>query len=101
MLWVADPLERWWVLKNKDFWPRKKEKNFFKNPLMNCTFKVNFQSQKGTDFFQKKNIFKTAILDLGDHFLVKTFFLDSILELLYFLKLYPIFDELTFLIGIS
>jgi len=33
-------------------------------------------------------------INLGDHFLYKIFFLTSIFEPLYFLKLCPIFDEL-------
>ena len=36
--------ERWWVLKNKIFGQESTQ---------NCTFKVNFWSQKSTDFFQK------------------------------------------------
>ena len=46
----------------------------------------------------KKNSFKN--INLGDHFLV-IFFLDAIFEPFYFLKLRLIFDELTFLVGIS
>ena len=56
-----------------------------------CTFKVNFQCQNSTEFFQKKISSKN--INLGDHFLVKTFFfLNSIFEPLYFQKLRPIFD---------
>ena len=40
-------------------------------------------------------------INLGDRFLLKTFFLDSIFEPPYFLKLCPIFDELSFLVGFS
>ena len=47
-----------------------------------------------------KKIFSSKNINLGDHFIVKTFFLDSIFDPLCFLKLCPIFDELTFLIGI-
>ena len=36
------------------------------------TFKVNFQSQKSTKFFQKKISSKN--INLGDHFSLKTFF---------------------------
>ena len=39
-------------------------------------------------------------MNLGNHSLVKTFFLDSIFEPLYFLKLCTIFHKLTFLVGI-
>ena len=39
-------------------------------------------------------------INLGDHYLLKTFFfLNSIFEPLYFLKLHPIFDKVTILIG--
>ena len=50
---------------------------------------VNFLCQKSTEFFQKKKKLSKKI-NLGDHFLLKTFFLDSIFEPLYFLKLGPI-----------
>ena len=64
----------------------------FVKQCQNCTFKVNFLCQKSTEFFRKKKLFK--IINLGDHFLKKLFFLTSIFEALYFLKLGPIFDEL-------
>ena len=47
-------------------------------------------------FFKKKLV---KNINLGDHFLVKHFFLDSIFEPLHSLKLFPIFDELAFLMG--
>ena len=60
--------------------------------------KLYFQSQFS---MSKINwIFSSKNINLGDHFLLKTFFLDSIFEPLYFLELCPIFDELTFLVGI-
>merc|ERR1712051_874940 len=64
----------------------------------NCTFKVNFGCQKLIKFFQKKILSKN--INLGDHYLSKTFFLNSIFEPLYFLKLCPIFDRLSLFIGI-
>ena len=56
----------------------------FVKKCQNRTFKVNFQCQKSTDIFQKKKSLK--IINLGDHFLVNFFFLNSIFEALYFLK---------------
>ena len=53
---------------------------------------------KINQIFAKKKLFNNV--NFGDHF-VKTFFPDSIFEPLYFLKLCPIFDELTFLVGIE
>ena len=44
----------------------------FIKKCQNRTFKVNFQCQKWTKFFQKKISSKN--INLGDHFLVKTFF---------------------------
>jgi hypothetical protein len=85
--------------KKQAFWLRINildELQFVKK-YQNRTFKVNFRCQKSIEFFQKK-ISKN--INLGDRFLVKTyFFLNSIFESLYFLKLRPIFEELTFLIG--
>ena len=49
--------------------------------------------------FYKKYFPFNKNINLGDHFLVKTFFLDSIFEPLYFLKLCPILDDLIFLVG--
>ena len=92
--------KRWWVLKSKLFGQESassKEFFFFKSfdglrfvkKCQNRTFKVNFLCQKSTEFFQKKISSKN--INLGDHFLLKTFFIDSIFEPLYFLKLGPIF----------
>ena len=53
----------------------------------NCKFKVNFLCQKSTQFFKKKS---SKNINLGEHFLL-IFFLDSIIEPLYFLILGPIF----------
>ena len=50
------------------------------------------------NFFKKKK--SSKYINLGDPFLLKTFFLDSIFEPLYFVKLHSIFDELTFLVGL-
>ena len=65
-------------------------------------FQSQFSMSKINRIFQKKNSFKN--INSEEHFLLKTFFLnhfflDSIFEPLYFLKLCPIFDELTFLVG--
>ena len=57
-----------------------------------------FSMSKINQFFSKKIWFKN--INLGEHFLVKTFFLDLIFEPLYFLKLRPIFDKLSLLVGI-
>ena len=94
--------------KKQDLWPRINilkgfflklvdELRFIKK-CQNCTFKVNFGCQKSTDFFQKKNSSKN--INLGDHLLLKTFFSRLNFESLNFLKLCPIFDELTFPVGI-
>ena len=92
--------------KKIDFTPRidilKGKK--IKYPLMNCGLskiaktvlsKSIFNVTNQLNFFKKKS-FKN--INLGDHFLVKIFDLDSIFEPLYFLKLCSIFDELTFLL---
>ena len=55
-------------------------------------FQVNFLCQKSTDFFQKKIISEYQFR--RPFFVKKPFFLTSIFEALYFLKSYPIFDEL-------
>ena len=62
-----------------------------------CTLKLNFLCQKSTEFLQKK--FSSQQVNLGDHYLVNTFFLNSIFEPIYFLKLRQNFDKLTFLVG--
>ena len=102
-------IQGWWVLNSKifgqkltyskEFFFEKKSVNelWLVKKCQNRTYKVNFRCQKSTEFFQKissKNII------LGDHFLVKLYFRNSIFQQLYFLKLCPIFDELTFPIGI-
>ena len=51
-----------------------------------------FNVKNRSNFFKKK----LSKINLGDH-LVKTFFLNSIFEPLYFLKLRPIFDKLALL----
>jgi hypothetical protein len=69
--------------KKQAFWPRiniLKGFFFFKSfdelwfvkKCQNRTFKVNFRCQKSIEIFQKKNLSKN--INLGDHFLVKTFF---------------------------
>ena len=62
--------------------------------------KLYFQSQFKmlNNNHLKKKLSKK--INLGDHYLLKTFFLNSIFEPLYFLKLRPIFDKLSLLIGI-
>ena len=65
--------------------------------------KLYFQSQfwmsKINRIFSKKNLSKN--INLGDHYIYqKTFFLNLIFEPLYSLKLRPIFDRLSLLIGI-
>ena len=81
----------------QDFCPRINMLKGFFFKCQNRTFKANFLCQKLMDFIQKKSL---KNINLGDHFLLKTFFLDSIFELLYILRLCPIFVELTFLVGI-
>ena len=77
--------QRWWVLKSKKvgqesaysreifFKKFVDELRFIKN-CQNCIFKVNFQCQKSTEVFQKR--ISSKYINLGDHFLVKKFFLD-------------------------
>ena len=57
-----------------------------------------FNVKNQLSFFQKKNLSKNIYL--GDHSLVKTYFSKFNFEPLFFLNLRPIFDELTFLVGI-
>ena len=86
--WVVE-FQRWWVLKSKFLAKNQHtQRNSFSvdelrfvKKYQNRTFKVNFQCQKSTEFF-KKISFKN--INLGDHF-----FLDSIIEPLYFRKLCP------------
>ena len=63
-------IQRWWVLKSKIFGQEstyskefllKKIRRFIKK-CQNCIFKVNFQCQKSTDFFQKKLMLRPNIL---------------------------------------
>jgi len=69
--------------KKQAFWPRinilkgnLKKKSFdglrFVKKCQNRTFKVNFGCQKLIEFFQKNFLSKN--INLGDHYLVKTFF---------------------------
>ena len=69
--------------KKQAFWPRinilkgnLKKKSFdelrFVKKCQNRTFKVNFECQKLIEFFQKKFLSKN--INLGNHYLVKTFF---------------------------
>ena len=69
--------------KKQDFCPRinmLKGKLFFKSAnelrfieqCQNLTFKVNFWCQKSTEFFYEKKSLEN--INLGDHFLFKTFF---------------------------
>ena len=70
-----------WVLKSKifdqestyskDFFFKSVDELWFIKKCQNCIFKVNFQCQKSTEFFQKKS---SKNINLGDHFLLKTFF---------------------------
>ena len=64
---------------------------------------MNYGSSKSAKIILSKSIFdvKNQSINLRDHYLVKTsFFLNSTFEPLYLLKLSPIFDKPTFLIGI-
>ena len=65
--------KRWWVLKSKIFGEEStySREIFFKKfvdelwfikKCQNCTFKVNFQCQKSTDFFQNKLRLRPNIL---------------------------------------
>ena len=93
--------------KKQDFWPRNNVlKGFFfqksVDELPSKSAKIvpskSIFDVKNQLIFFKKISFKN--INLGDQFLVKTFFLDSIFEPLYLLKLCPTFDKLTFLLGI-
>ena len=61
-------------------------------------FQSQFWMLKINRIFSKKKISKN--INLGDHYLLKTFFLNSIFEPLYFLKLRTIFDKLSLHVGI-
>ena len=101
--------QRWWVLNSKLFGQESTchQGKIFKKFLRIMTVrqkvpKSYFQSQfwmlKINWIFSKKNLSKN--INLGDHYLVKTFFLNSIFVPLFFLKLRPIFDKLTLLVGV-
>ena len=62
-------------------------------------FQSQFWMTKNNRIFSKKFDYSKNI-NLGDHYLLKLFFLNSIFEPLYFLKLRPIFDRLSLLVGI-
>ena len=62
-------------------------------------FQCQFRMSKISPIFSKTFLSKN--INLGHHYLLKTlFFLNSIFEPLYFLKLRPIFDKLSLLVGI-
>ena len=101
--------QRWWVLKSKLFGQESTchQGKIFKKILRVMTVcqkvpKSYFQSQfwisKINRTFSKKILSKN--INLGDHYLLIFFFLNSIFEPLYFLKLCPIFDRLSLLVGI-
>ena len=89
--------------KKQEFWPKI---NIFKGRFFLKNLSMNYGSSKRAKVVLSKSIFydkyqpiffkKNASknFNLGDNFLLKTFFLDSTL-----LKLCLIFDELTFLVG--
>ena len=65
---------------------------FFLNPSM------NYGLSKSAKIVLSKSILMSKIklsqnINLGDHFLLKTFFLNSIFKPLYFLELHSIFEE--------
>ena len=76
-------IQRWWVLKSKVFGQEStsskeivvfyeyNELRFVKK-CQNCTFKVDFLCQKSTESFWI--FFSLMNINLGDHFLIKTFF---------------------------
>ena len=57
-----------------------------------------FWMSKINQFFSKKKLSNN--INLGDQYSLKTFFSNSIFEPLYFLKLRPILDRLSLLVGI-
>ena len=78
--------KRWWVLKSKIFGQEStySRENLFKKSVaklwfikmcQNCTFKVNFQCQKSTEFSQKKHRLRPNILAkrLGGRSLSRSF----------------------------
>ena len=72
--------------KKQDFWPRINIlEGFFLNPSMNYGSSKTTKIVLSKSIFYVKNrpiLFKKNI-NLGDHFLVKYFFLDSIFELFF------------------
>ena len=96
--------QRWWVQKSKLFGQESTchQGKIFKKFLRVMTVrqkvpKLYFQSQfwmsKINRIFSKKKLSKNT--NLGDHYLLNFFFLNSIFEPLYFLKLRPIFGWLS------
>ena len=62
-------------------------------------FQSQFWMSKINRIFSKKILSQN--INLGDHYLLKTFiFQNSTFEPLYFLRLRPIFDRLSLLVGI-
>ena len=57
---------------SKDFFKQSYNELWFVKKCQNRTFKVNFGCQKLIEFFQKKILSKN--INLGDHYLLKTFF---------------------------
>jgi hypothetical protein len=93
--------ERWWVLKSKAFGQESAySKEFFKKMfdelrfVKKCQNRSQFSMSKINQIFSKKKILLRPLS------IKNLFFLNSIFEPLYFLNLHPIFDELTFLVGI-
>ena len=78
--WLPEIILNQFIIFAKEAWPV----SFLAWP---CKF------QKSTEFFQKEIHLRTSIN-------VNRIFLDSIFEPIYFLKLRPIFDRLSLLIGI-
>ena len=92
----------WWVVNSKTFGQgsayskenlKKKSVNEwqFDKKCQNGTFRVNFWCQKSTEFKKKMNS------NLGDQFLLKTFFSSVNFWTGLLLKSCPIFDKLTFI----
>ena len=93
--------QRWWVLKSKIFCPRINMLKGKKNLPMKKSSKIVLW--KSIFYVRNRWIFlkfSFKNINLGDHFLLKKYFLASIFEPLYFLKPWPIFDKLSFINGI-
>ena len=56
----------------KEYFFQSCDELWFVKKCQNCTFKVNFGRQNIIEFFQK--IFLSKHINLGDHYLLKTFF---------------------------